>query len=59
MASKSNPTSRKEAIVVKELEGEVLIYDLRIDKAYCLNETSALFGKRVMETKAFRKLVNN
>jgi hypothetical protein len=41
MASKGNPTRRKEDVIVKELEGELLIYDLRIDKAYCLNETSA------------------
>lgn len=37
---KNNPISRKEKIVVQELENEVLIYDLKINKAYCLNETS-------------------
>lgn len=36
------PISRKDEIVVQELNGEVLIYDLRIDKAFCLNETSGL-----------------
>ena len=39
---KSNPTSRKSDLVVQELKGEVLIYDLQINKAYCLNETSAM-----------------
>lgn len=42
MFSKNNPLSRKEDIVVQELDGEVLIYDLRANKAFCLNETSAL-----------------
>jgi hypothetical protein len=36
------PKSRKENLVVQELEGEVLIYDLEKNKALCLNETSAL-----------------
>ena len=36
------PKSRKENLVIQELEGEVLIYDLEKNKAFCLNETSAL-----------------
>lgn len=41
MVSKNNPTARKTDIIVQELDDEVLIYDLQIDKAYCLNETAA------------------
>jgi hypothetical protein len=36
------PKSRKDNLVIQELEGEVLIYDLEKNKAFCLNETSAL-----------------
>ena len=36
------PKSRKENLVIQELEGEVLIYDLEKNKAFCLNQTSAL-----------------
>ncbi len=36
------PVSRKKDIVVQELKDETLIYDLKSNKAYCLNETSAL-----------------
>jgi len=36
------PISRKDNLVVQELNNEVLIYDLKINKAFCLNETSAL-----------------
>jgi hypothetical protein len=37
-----NPLSRREDLVVQELDGEVLIYDLGVNKAFCLNETSAM-----------------
>ena len=36
------PLSRKDNIVVQEMEGEVLIYDLSTNKAVCLNQTSTL-----------------
>ena len=36
-----NPRGRTDDIVVQELNGEVLVYDLRDDRAMCLNETSA------------------
>lgn len=39
---KKYPASRYENLVVQEVKGEVLIYDLKTNKAYCLNETSAL-----------------
>ncbi len=47
------PISRKDDIVVQEVDGEVLIYDLKKDKAFCLNKTSALVwqacdGKRTI-----------
>lgn len=38
----NKPLGRKEDIVVQELNGEVLIYNLKDNKAFCLNETSAL-----------------
>ncbi|HZH35571.1 MAG TPA: hypothetical protein VEX64_12070 [Pyrinomonadaceae bacterium] len=41
MASKNIPKARENDLVVQELKDEVLIYDLKINKAYCLNETSA------------------
>ncbi|MBX7172343.1 MAG: PqqD family protein [Pyrinomonadaceae bacterium] len=37
-----NPLSRKDNIVIQEINGEVLIYDLAKNKALCLNETSAM-----------------
>lgn len=39
---KKLPQSRSENIVVQSADKELLLYDLIINKAYCLNETSAL-----------------
>lgn len=36
------PVSRNANIVVQQLEDEVLIYDLNVDNAFCLNRTTAL-----------------
>jgi hypothetical protein len=36
------PNSRQSNLVVQEIESELLIYDLQINKAFCLNKTSAL-----------------
>ncbi len=36
------PQSRQFDIVVQDLQSEVLIYDLRTNKAFCLNETSSM-----------------
>lgn len=38
----NNPRSRQADILVQDLENELLVYDLRTNKAYCLNQTSAL-----------------
>ena len=38
----NKPLSRQSDILVQDLDDELLIYDLRINKAFCLNQTSAL-----------------
>ena len=38
----AKPMIRHENLVVQELNNEVLIYDLKRDKAFCLNETAAI-----------------
>jgi hypothetical protein len=45
MKTKSNPLARRNDVVVQELQGEVLIYNLQNNKAFCLNETSAMVWK--------------
>lgn len=40
------PEARKEGLLVHELSGEVLVYDLDRHKAHCLNKTAALVWER-------------
>lgn len=42
MTYKNNPVARKSDLVVQQIMDEVLIYDLKIHKAFHLNETSTL-----------------
>lgn len=42
MKPKNCPLVRKRDIVVQDFKDEVLIYDLNDNRAFCLNETSAL-----------------
>lgn len=53
---KNTPLSRKTDIVVQELDGEVLIYDLVKNKAFCLNETSALVWDLCDGTKSVTEI---
>ena len=48
----SYPMGRKDNLVVQEIDGEVLIYDLTENKAFCLNETSALVWQACDGTKS-------
>lgn len=41
MNKQNNPKGRENELVIQDLKGELLLYDLKIDKAYCLNPTSA------------------
>lgn len=54
----NNPICRKSNIVVQNLKDELLIYDLKINKAYCLNETSALAWQLSDGTNSVSKISN-
>jgi transposase len=40
------PEARRDGIIRKEADGELLVYDLTRDKAHCLNESAAAIWKR-------------
>ena len=40
------PAARQAGLVVRELPGETLVYDLENNKAHCLNGTAALVWRR-------------
>ena len=35
------PQARTSGLIVKEVDGEILIYDRETNKAHCLNQTAA------------------
>ena len=39
------PLARKEGLVIKEVDDEVLVYDLARDQAHCLNRSAALIWR--------------
>ncbi|MBC7796220.1 MAG: PqqD family protein [Pyrinomonadaceae bacterium] len=45
MENLSNPTARRDGLVVQETPGEVLVFDTKSNKAMCLNETAASVWK--------------
>jgi Coenzyme PQQ synthesis protein D (PqqD) len=45
MKDTRKPIARCENIVVQEMPEETLVYDLTINKAFCLNQTAALVWK--------------
>ena len=42
MLRQTKPRGRRDGLVVRELPGETLVYDLDRDVAHCLNETASL-----------------
>lgn len=40
------PRARKDGLLIRELGGELLVYDLERHRAHCLNPTAALVFKR-------------
>lgn len=54
--TKTLPQTRSKDIVVQNLDGETLIYDVSINKAYCLNKTAAIVYNACNESKTFAEL---
>lgn len=50
------PKARKDGLVVQELDGEILIYDLETNRAFCLNQTSALIWQNCDGTKTVSEI---
>jgi Coenzyme PQQ synthesis protein D (PqqD) len=52
----SRPRARQQDLIIKDLDGETLIYDLRTDRAHCLNSTAALVWKHCDGRRSVRDL---
>ena len=55
---KLKPRARTEEIVFQELVGETLVYDLRSNKAVCLNETAGIVWKLCNGDRSVSKMVD-
>ena len=58
MRSSSRPLSRKDQLVVQEHDEEVLVYDLRSNKAFCLNATAALIWQACDGSREISEISN-
>lgn len=50
------PKARTEKLIIKEIDDEVLVYDLNSDKAHCLNHTAALVWQNCDGEKSVRDI---
>jgi hypothetical protein len=57
--SKIKPLARKNDIVIQEFGNEILIYDLKSNKAYNLNETSALIWQLSNGERTISEIAQN
>lgn len=57
MKNPKNPIARNTGLVVQELPGEVLVYDLDANKAHCLNETAAFVWRSCDGTNSVADIV--
>ncbi|MGI9056304.1 MAG: PqqD family protein [Pyrinomonadaceae bacterium] len=53
------PIARKDDLVIQEVGGEILVYDLRTNKAICLNQTSALVWQNCDGKKDAMEIAKN
>lgn len=56
MNNKTYPKRKDHNLVIQEFAEELLIYDLDKNKAYCLNETSAMIWRECDGTKSTREI---
>lgn len=57
MKNPQNPTARNNGLVIQEMPGEVLVYDLDANKAHCLNQSAAFVWKSCDGTNSVADIV--
>jgi len=58
MNNSINPVARQTGLVVQEMPGEVLVYDLDSNKAHCLNESAALVWRSCDGSNSISDIIN-
>jgi Coenzyme PQQ synthesis protein D (PqqD) len=57
--NKKNPKARKDNLLVEEVGGELLIYDVTSDRAHCLNESAAAIWRHCNGTRSPETLASH
>jgi hypothetical protein len=52
----SRPRARRKDLIINHLDDETLVYDLRTDRAFCLNSTAALVWQHCDGRRSVRDL---
>ncbi len=55
-SDRERPKARNKDLLVEELAGELLIYDVRTDRAHCLNQSAAAIWKHCNGTRSVPEL---
>jgi hypothetical protein len=53
---KALPLARQSSLIIKEVDGETLVYDQETDKAHCLNNTAASVWKNCDGNKSVSEI---
>ena len=54
-----NPTARRENLLIEEVAGELLIYDVTKNRAHCLNESAATIWRHCDGTRSVDELAQH
>ncbi len=59
MNNSQKPMARQTGLVVQDMPGEVLVYDLESNKAHCLNESAAIVWRSCDGASTVEDIVKN
>ncbi len=59
MADIKNPIARSENLLIEDVSGELLIYDVNTNRAHCLNESAAAIWRHCDGSRSIDKLADH
>ncbi|MGD9561130.1 MAG: PqqD family protein [Pyrinomonadaceae bacterium] len=59
MNNPQNPVARKTGLVIQDVPGEVLVYDMDTNKAHCLNNTAAMVWRSCDGTRTVSEIAQH
>ena len=59
MADIKNPIARSENLLIEDVSGELLIYDVNTNRAHCLNESAAAIWRHCDGSRSIDKFADH